>query len=101
MDGLHHAFEDGVEELARVLGIAVSHQLHRALEVGEEHGHLLALALERRLRIEDPLGEVFGSVRVGGWRAGLRSRARGYRLAALLAELRAGREFGRTRQAQD
>ena len=47
VDGLHHPLEHGVEELARLLGIAVGEQLHRALEVGEEDGDLLALALER------------------------------------------------------
>ena len=46
MDGLHHALEDGVEELPRLLGVAVGQQLHRALEVGEEHRDLLALAFE-------------------------------------------------------
>ena len=46
VDGLHHALEDGIEELARLLGVAVGEQLHRALEVGEEDGDLLALALE-------------------------------------------------------
>ena len=44
VDGLHHPLEDGVEELARLLGVAVGEQLHRALEVGEEHRDLLALA---------------------------------------------------------
>ena len=46
VDGLHHALEHGIEELARLLGVAVGQQLHRALEVGEEHRDLLALALE-------------------------------------------------------
>ena len=46
VDGLHHPLEDGVEELARLLGVAVGEQLHRALEVGEEHRDLLALAFE-------------------------------------------------------
>ena len=46
VDRLHHALEHRVEELARLLGIAVGEQLHRALEVGEEDGDLLALALE-------------------------------------------------------
>ena len=46
MHGLHHPLEHGIEELARLLGIAVGEQLHRALEVGEEHGDLLALAFE-------------------------------------------------------
>ena len=51
VDGLHHALEDRVEELAGLLGIAVGEQLHRALEIGEEHGDLLALALERGLEV--------------------------------------------------
>ncbi len=62
VDGLHHALEHGVEELARLLGIAVGEQLHRALEVGEEHGDLLALALQGGLGGEDLLGEVLGGV---------------------------------------
>ncbi len=64
MDGLHHALEDGVEELARLLGVAVGEQLHRALEVGEEDRDLLALALQGGLRGEDLLGEVLGGVGV-------------------------------------
>ena len=53
VDGLHHVLEDRVEELARLLGIAVGEQLHRALEVGEQHRHLLALAFECRLGGQD------------------------------------------------
>jgi hypothetical protein len=37
-------------------------QLHRALDVGEQHGDLLALAFEGGLRLQDLVGEVFGSV---------------------------------------
>jgi hypothetical protein len=35
VDGIHHTFEDGVEELPRLLGVATSQQLHRAAQVGE------------------------------------------------------------------
>ena len=49
VDGLHHPLEDGVQKLPRLLGIAIGQQLHRALEVGEEDGDLLALALRGRL----------------------------------------------------
>jgi hypothetical protein len=45
VDGFHHPLEHGVQDLACVLGIAVGEQLHRALQIGEEHGHLLAHAL--------------------------------------------------------
>jgi hypothetical protein len=36
----------GVKELTGVFGVAVGQQLHRAFEIGEEHRHLLALALQ-------------------------------------------------------
>ena len=49
VDGLHHEFQNGIENLARFLWIAIGEQLHRALEIGEEHGDLLTLALERAL----------------------------------------------------
>jgi hypothetical protein len=62
MDGLHHQLEHGVEELARLLGVAVGEQLHRPFEVGEEHSHLLALAFEGGLRGEDLLGEMLRGV---------------------------------------
>ena len=91
MNGLHHALEDGVEEPPRLLGIAVGEQFHRALQIGEEHGDLLALAFEGGLGGEDLLGEML-------WRVALRraeSRTRHCRLGlgsaepltALLAEL--------------
>ena len=51
MHRLHHPLEHRVEELARLLGVAVGQQLHRALEVGEEHGDLLALAFEGALEV--------------------------------------------------
>ena len=66
VDGLHHPLEDRIEQLARLFGVTVGQQFHRALEVGEENGHLLPLALERRLRREDLLGEVLGRVGLRG-----------------------------------
>jgi hypothetical protein len=45
VNGLHHVLKNRVQELPRLLGIAVGEQLHRALQVGEEDGDLLALAL--------------------------------------------------------
>jgi hypothetical protein len=45
VDCLHHPLEDGIEDLACLLGITVGEQLRRALEVGEEDGDVLALAL--------------------------------------------------------
>ena len=71
VDGLHHPLQDGVEEPPRLLGIAVGEQLHRALQVGEEHRDLLPLAFEGGLRGEDLLGEVLGGVGVRGREPGL------------------------------
>src|SRR5712692_2575865 len=105
MDGLHHALEHRVEELARLLGIAIREQLHRALEVSEEDGDLLALALQSGLGGEDALSRVLGGVglrraepRTGGYPCRCPERS-----AATPAELLAGlvREpAGRTRECQ-
>jgi hypothetical protein len=65
MDRLHHQFEHRVEELAGFLGVAVGQQLHRALQVGEEDGHVLALSLEGSLGGKNALSEVLGGVDVG------------------------------------
>ena len=46
---------EAIEESARLFGVAVSQQLHRALEIGEQHGDPLALPLESRLRRNNPL----------------------------------------------
>jgi hypothetical protein len=58
MDGFHHVLDDRVEELPRVFGIPIGEQLQRTLEVGEEDGDLLALALERGSRVDDAFGEM-------------------------------------------
>jgi len=54
--------EDGIEDLTGFFGIAVGEQFHRALQVGEEDGHLLALTFQGGLGVDDPFGEVPGSV---------------------------------------
>jgi hypothetical protein len=65
MDGVHHQREDWIDELARVLGIAVGEQLHGTLKVGKEDCDLLALTLERALRSENLFREVLGGVALG------------------------------------
>src|SRR5262245_66399607 len=65
MDRLHHLLDDRVEDLAGLLRVARSEQLHGALHVGEEHRDVLAFALESRLRRQDFLSEVL-------WGIGLR-----------------------------
>jgi len=64
VDGVHHQLEHRVEDLARLLRIAIREQLHRALQISEEDRDLLALTLKCGLRGEDLRGEVF-------WRVGL------------------------------
>src|SRR6266850_4510082 len=97
VDGLHHAFEDGIEQLARLLGVTVGEQFHRTLEIREEDGHLLALAFHRDPRGKDLLGDVFGGIRLGAseatrWLGGERG-------AAGSTELFARRDGGTTTRA--
>ena len=70
VDRFHHVFEHRIEELARLLGVAVGQQLHRALEIGEQHRHLLALTFERGLVVQDLSDQVLGRVviRRAKWR---------------------------------
>jgi hypothetical protein len=72
--GRHHAFEHRVEEVAGLLGVAVGQQLHRPLQVGEQHRHLLALAFEGHLRGQDLLDQMARRIAEGGL------RSRGWRL---------------------
>src|SRR5262245_50548753 len=97
MDGFHHVLKDGVQELARLLGIALGEQFHRALEVGEEHRDLFALALEGRLGGEDLLGEVLGSI--GVWRGETRLSGLVKRRCTLSAEFVRRRVTGSARWA--
>jgi hypothetical protein len=94
MDGLHHPLENRVEQLAGLLGIAVGEELHRALEIGEQHGDLLALALERTLGREDLLGEVLGRVALRGSEARLWDNRRDNRVPAFGTKPRHRRQFG-------
>ena len=57
-----------------LLGVDLLGEIHRALHVGEEDGHLLALAFEGAARGEDLLGEMLR--RVGAW-IGWRARFHG------------------------
>jgi hypothetical protein len=59
-------FQHRVEEPARLLGVTVGQQLHRALQVGEEDGDLLALAFEGRPGLQDLLDEVWRGGNLGG-----------------------------------
>ena len=43
----HHKLQHRVDDRARLFGIEIAHQLGRALDIGEQRGDRLALALER------------------------------------------------------
>jgi hypothetical protein len=62
VDGCHHPFQHGIKELPRLLRIAIGKELQRTLHVGEEHGHLLALAFEGGLGGEDLLGQMWWGI---------------------------------------
>ena len=79
-----------------VFGVDRLGELHRALHVGEEHRHLLALAFERAARGEDLLDQMLRRVGAGlGGRGVLGATSQ--RLAAAVAELLCPWAFPATR----
>ena len=46
MDRFHHELECGIDHGARLFGVEVFHQFHRALDIGEQRGHCLALSVD-------------------------------------------------------
>ena len=72
MRRVHHQRERRIDDRARFLGIEPLHQVHRALDVGEQRGDGLALALGRRIAI----ARRRGSVRISSGTAGRRSAKR-------------------------
>jgi hypothetical protein len=62
VDGPHHRLDDAIEELLSLLGIEALDDLGRALDVGEEHGDLLAFSFESGPRRENLFGEILGRV---------------------------------------
>jgi hypothetical protein len=57
-----------IQELAGLIGVPIGEQLHRALQIGEEHGDLLALAFQDGFGGENLLREIGGGVAAGGVR---------------------------------
>jgi hypothetical protein len=91
--GLDHPLQHRIEQAPRVLRIAIGQELHRALEVREQDGHMLALSLQRVLGGADTLGQMRRRVR--GRRGETRRRVgRGaHGRGALRAELGGDREL--------
>ncbi len=71
VDRLHHALDDGIEQVTGLLGVAVGEELHRPFEVGEQHRDLLALADHGGAGGQDLLGQMRRRV---GLRRGRRRR---------------------------
>jgi hypothetical protein len=65
MDLSHHQLEGAGHDRVDVLGIQVLGQGGESGDVGEQDGHLLALALQGAARYEDLLGEVARRVATG------------------------------------
>ena len=57
--------EVAIQDRVPLLGIDLLSQRHGAGDIREEHSHLLALALQGGLRLENPVGEVLGGVSAG------------------------------------
>jgi hypothetical protein len=91
VDPLRQDLEEAIHQAVPLLGVHLLGQLHRALDVRKQHRHLLALALEGGLGLEDLVREVAWRVVAGGtlWRS--RSSASTQRLAAAVAEGGVGR----------
>ena len=76
VDGRHQALQHRVKELASLCWVMVGQACHRALEVGEQHGDLLALAFQSAAGGQNLLGKIGGCVGEGrpdrcfNWRGG-------------------------------
>ena len=95
MDRIDHQLERGIDERARLLGIEVLHQVHRALDIGEQRGERLALAVRYR-----SVGRFGRDVDAGGGLCGRRTRIDGEGSAALAAEVSSRRIFRRAFRAK-
>jgi hypothetical protein len=71
LDSFRQDSEEALHDLQPLLRIHLLGQRHRALDVGEQHGHQLALALEGGARAEDLVSKVLGE---GGGRGSMGGR---------------------------
>jgi hypothetical protein len=101
VNSLHHPLHHSIEQSSGFLRVAVGQEFHRALQICEENGYLLAFAFEGALRGSDLLGKVLRCIRIRrGWgRLGNRRTVRG--LTTLEAEFCVCRKLGRTLRAGD
>ena len=57
--------EEAIHDVMKQFGVDLIRQLHRSLDVDEEHRHVLALSFERRARGEDLLRQMARGVVAG------------------------------------
>ena len=62
---LHHDVQRRVEQGARLFRVAPVQELERSPDIGEQHGHVLALALQAAPGRQDLLGEELRRIGVG------------------------------------
>ena len=77
VDALAEDREEAVHDPPPLLGVALLGELHRAHHVGEQHRHLLALALQGAAAGADLLGEVLRGMRARVGRGGRFADRRG------------------------
>jgi hypothetical protein len=82
VDGRHYALQHRGKALVSLCWVMVGQTCHRALEVGAQHGDLLALGFQRTARGEDLLREI-------GRRVGERCLCRGRRGSSSTSQSRA------------
>ena len=65
LDALGENREEALHDRAPLFRVELLGEVHRALHVGEQHRHLLVLAFEGGLRLQDPVGEVLWCMGAG------------------------------------
>ena len=86
VDRLHHPLEHRIEQPSRLFRIPIGQELHRALQVREEHRDVFSLALEGAAGAQDLLDEVLRRVRLGRGDRRLRGQHGPAGAAELLAD---------------
>jgi len=66
MHGVHHTVQGRVQELLSGLRVEVPDQFGGVLDVGKQHGDLLAFTFQVRAGVEDFFGEIGWGIRPGG-----------------------------------
>jgi hypothetical protein len=90
--GLHHGVQGWVKEPPGLFRIKARDQLRGALNIGKQHGDLLALALQVATRGQNFLSQMFGGVGCRGYKLGRHGGPRPDWLPAFEAEFGARRQ---------